>query len=142
MKTLVKASLTASARIWAGRAARGVEGRHQRTHAGAGDAVDRDVVLLKPLQDADVRQAQRAAALQSNADSRATWRLNGGQSRLNRGRRIQCRRRILGLLRRGGCRQKGGKQNCYGLTTHGHTLTPPPALSRERLSATLRRRAV
>ena len=37
-------------------------------------------MLLKPLEDADVRQAQRAAALQSDANSGAAGRLNSGHS--------------------------------------------------------------
>jgi hypothetical protein len=38
-------------------------------------------MFLKPLQDADVRQTQGTAALQSNANDWAARRLNGRQSR-------------------------------------------------------------
>ena len=64
-----------------GGGARGVEGANQRTHAGSGDAVYGNVVLLKPFEDAYVRQAQRPAALQRNTDSRTAPRLHGRQDR-------------------------------------------------------------
>jgi hypothetical protein len=37
------------------------------------------MVLFKPLQNADVRDSQRAAAFKGNADDRPVWRLNGGE---------------------------------------------------------------
>jgi len=54
-------------------------------------------MLLKPLQDADVRQAQSTAALQRDANGSASWRLNSGQCQA--GRR---RSNLRGSLRRGG----------------------------------------
>ena len=49
----------------------------QGAHAGSGEAVNGDVVLLKPLQDADVGHAEGAAALQSQADDGTVGRDNG-----------------------------------------------------------------
>ena len=40
-------------------------------HAGAGDQVDRDAMLLEPAHDADVRQSARAAAAECDADALA-----------------------------------------------------------------------
>jgi hypothetical protein len=37
------------------------------------------MVFFKPLQNADVRDSQRAAALKGNADGRPVWRLNSGE---------------------------------------------------------------
>ena len=48
--------------------AAGVEASHQAAHAGAREVVDRNVVVFKPLQHADVRQSQRAAAFESHAN--------------------------------------------------------------------------
>jgi hypothetical protein len=44
---------------------------HDRSHARAGEAVDRDSQLLKHLQDPDVRRASRAPARQHQTDSGA-----------------------------------------------------------------------
>ena len=52
----------------AGRHARGERAADQAAHAGAADHVDRDAMLLEPLQHSDVRQAERAAAAQRQAD--------------------------------------------------------------------------
>src|SRR5579885_861190 len=51
-----------------------VESSDQPAHAGASDVVDRYVVLLKPPQHPDVGQAERAAALQHEADGRPMGR--------------------------------------------------------------------
>ena len=59
----------------------GVGGSDQGSHAGAGHAVDGDVVLLDPLDDADVGQAQGASALESQADDGAVGRNNSRQGR-------------------------------------------------------------
>ena len=48
--------------------ARGVQPADDRSHAGAGDEVDRDPQLLEDLEDADVRDAARASAAQGEAD--------------------------------------------------------------------------
>jgi hypothetical protein len=49
----------------------GKRGADQGSHAGAGKLVDRDVVFFHPLQDADVGEAECAAAGESDADERA-----------------------------------------------------------------------
>ncbi len=76
-------------------------------------------MLLKPLEDADVRQPQRAAALQRNADHGAARRLDlrqgWGQSGAGWGG-------IHGFLRHGGrTKQNGGKQGRGRLPAHGYT---------------------
>ena len=47
----------------------GVEAADQSAHAGAGDEIDGDVMLFKILDDADVRQAERAAAAEREANA-------------------------------------------------------------------------
>ncbi len=49
-------------------AAGGIDAAHQASHAGAGDQVHRHVVLVKPLQHADVRQPERTAPFEHQAD--------------------------------------------------------------------------
>src|SRR5208337_1703844 len=56
-----------------------IERADQCAHAGSGQAVNGDVVLLKPLKDADVGHAERSAALQSQTDDGAVGRDNGRQ---------------------------------------------------------------
>ena len=63
------------------REAGGIEASDKGTHAGAGEAVDGDVVFFHPLQDADVGQAERASAFKSHADDRTASGCNGGQRR-------------------------------------------------------------
>ena len=96
--------------------ARGIKGGHQRAHACAGDAVDGNLMLLQPLQNTDVRQAQRAASLECNADGSAAHRLDGGQGGVGWGRGNIC-----GFLRRSsGENQSCGKQSCGRFPTHGY----------------------
>jgi hypothetical protein len=52
--------------IW--RMAGGVKSADQASHAGAGNQVDWHVVLIKPLQNSDVRQAKGTAPFQYQAD--------------------------------------------------------------------------
>ena len=59
--------------------AAGVECANQGTHAGSGEAVDGNVVLLKPLKNADVGQSQRASSFQRQADGGAAGGLDRGQ---------------------------------------------------------------
>ena len=54
-----------------GRVAAGVEAADDRAHARARDVVDRDVHLLEGPDDADVRDAPRAAAAEREPDLRA-----------------------------------------------------------------------
>ncbi len=49
----------------------GVECADHASHAGAGDDVDGDVVLLEPLEDADLREGEGTAAAQGEADAGA-----------------------------------------------------------------------
>jgi hypothetical protein len=42
-------------------------------------------MLFKPLKDADVREAESAAAFERNADGRTAHRLHGGQGGANGG---------------------------------------------------------
>ena len=51
----------------------GVDTAYQTAHAGAGDVIHRDVVFLQPGDDADVRQSERATALQHQAYRSALW---------------------------------------------------------------------
>ena len=62
------------------RNSRGVAGADQRTHAGAGDAVDGDAQLLQHLQHADVRPTPGAATRKHQANARTLrgWRLLRG----------------------------------------------------------------
>src|ERR1700747_92409 len=46
----------------------GVETADQAAHAGASDVVNRNVMVVEPLQNADVSEAQRAAAFERDAD--------------------------------------------------------------------------
>ena len=48
----------------------GVQAAHQAAHAGAREVVDRNMVIFKPLQHADVRQSERAAAFQRDTNGR------------------------------------------------------------------------
>ena len=52
------------------RAAGGIQAADQRAHAGAVDAVNRNAVLLQPLQHANVGKAERAAAFKRNTHYR------------------------------------------------------------------------
>ena len=99
------------------RRAGGIERADQRAHAGACDAVNGDVMLFKPLQNADVRQPQRAATLKRNAHGgTASW-LNRGQ-----GRAGHVAGRIFRLLRNCGVKnQSSGKQGCGSRPAHGYT---------------------
>jgi hypothetical protein len=54
-----------------GRHARGIHGGDDAAHAGAGDAVDRDVMLVEPLKHADFGEAKRASAGDRKTDARA-----------------------------------------------------------------------
>jgi hypothetical protein len=78
-----------------GREAGGVETADQRAHAGASQTVDWDVMVLKPLKDADVRKAERTTTLKGESDGRSSGRSDGGQfrmcGRLCAGRRAQKR---------------------------------------------------
>jgi hypothetical protein len=62
-----------------GGAAGGVNSPYQRAHAGAGDAVDGDAVILEPLEDTDVGQSQGAATFKRNADRGPVGRCDGRQ---------------------------------------------------------------
>ncbi len=53
------------------RHAGGVHGGNDAAHAGAGNAVHRDVILFQPLEHADFGQAERAAAAERETDARA-----------------------------------------------------------------------
>ncbi len=68
---------------------RGVRPADEAAHARAGHRVDRDAVLLEPLQHADVGQAARAPAAEREADARPRGDVRG--------------RRRLGFLGRGEC---------------------------------------
>ncbi len=46
----------------------GVESAHQAAHAGASDVVNWNVMVFKPVQNADVRETERAAAFESDSD--------------------------------------------------------------------------
>lgn len=61
-----------------GRAAGGIEAADQTTHAGSGEVVDGNVMLLKPAQDADMSEAQSAAAFQNEGDAGTTLHLRRG----------------------------------------------------------------
>src|SRR5438477_3237340 len=57
----------------------GVEATDQTAHAGSSDVINRDVVLLKPLQDTNVGQTQGAAAFEGDTNFCARgFRLRGG----------------------------------------------------------------
>ena len=93
-----------------GRKAGSIERADERAHAGAGDAVDGNVVLLHPLEHADVRKAQRASALQSHSDDGTA--LSSGQSRSIGG--------AGGLLAfHGDGKQDGGEEGCSRFPAHG-----------------------
>src|ERR1700688_4627019 len=49
----------------------GVSSTNQRAHAAARNGVDRDAMFLQPLEDSNVRQAERASALEDQADARS-----------------------------------------------------------------------
>ena len=51
------------------RCADGVERADHAAHAGSGDDVDGDMVLFKPLEDADLRQGKSAAAAEGQTDA-------------------------------------------------------------------------
>ncbi len=51
-----------------GREARGVQPADHRAHAGAGDGIDRHVILFEHFEHADVRRASRAAAREHQPD--------------------------------------------------------------------------
>ena len=80
----------------------------QSSHAGAGKFVDGDVVFFHPLQDADVGQAERAAAGESHADDGTV-----SGSGLRGSLACLSRRSWCGfLLSRGNCcAEHGGKEN-------------------------------
>src|ERR1700722_4173454 len=60
----------------------GVSSANQRAHAAASNGVDRDAIFLKPLEDSDVRQAERASAFEDQANARSMARCwGGGRSR-------------------------------------------------------------
>jgi hypothetical protein len=59
----------------------GVQPADDRAHAGTGHAVDRHVQFLEHLQHADVRQPERAAAGEHQADARPYSRLLGRDKR-------------------------------------------------------------
>ena len=95
----------------------GIECSDEGAHAGAGEPVDGDAVLLKPLEYADVGQTQSAAAFQSQADGRTVSGDN-------------CRQRSVGIVTDGSRRllapcgrdQHGGdKEDCRTLARHGDT---------------------
>src|SRR6267143_1098371 len=68
----------------------GVGRGHQRANAGAGDAVDWDLIVVQNLQNTDVRYAARKSAPQRQTDSRtpyAAWFLLGVGKPLLRRRR-------------------------------------------------------
>ena len=67
-----------------GRDAGRVGGAHERAHAGAGDAIDRDPVFLEHLEHADVRGATSPAAGEHDADSRALRRRRAQREREER----------------------------------------------------------
>ncbi len=77
-----------------------VERPHHAAHTGAGNHVDRDVMLLKPLQHADLAHRHRAATTQRQTNTRST---NGPLRRRSRGHgRKASNGPRCGLLARGG----------------------------------------
>ncbi len=62
-----------------GRFSGGVERREDGAHAGAGDDIDGDVMFFKPLQYADFRHGERAAAAHGEADDGTIFGEIGGR---------------------------------------------------------------
>ncbi len=62
-----------------GGVAGGVESADDGAHAGAGDDVDGDVMIVKPLQDADLAHGLRAASAEGEADDGAVGGEIGGR---------------------------------------------------------------
>src|SRR5205085_1375203 len=58
-----------------------VQASDETSHTGTGNVVDRDVVLFKPTQDADVSESKRASAFKGETDAGARgphrWRIVG-----------------------------------------------------------------
>src|SRR5882757_5897154 len=73
-----------------------VQAPDETSHTGPGNVVDRDVVLFKPAQDADVSESKRASTLQGDADARSR-----GPRNLSIGRRGWIRRRRIFLGKTG-----------------------------------------
>ena len=85
----------------------GVEGGHHAAHGGPGDDIDGDVVLFKPLQDADLGETDGSSAAEGEADAgpgegAGRWGcgIEGGERGLATGGR-------LGVAGLGGCRPAG-----------------------------------
>ncbi len=76
-KTEVKTAIVHDVHQLLGSTSGGVQGGHHAAHGGAGDDVDGDVVFLEPLQDADLGEAEGAAAAEGKADARPGERLRG-----------------------------------------------------------------
>jgi hypothetical protein len=92
----------------------GVEGADHAAHAGSGDHVDGDVVLLEPLEDADLGHGEGSAAAEGKADARAIgrpWRRDG------RGHGAEVGGALRGGI--GGCGRGAGP---VGGRRHGGTL--------------------
>src|SRR5882672_11564555 len=58
-----------------------VQAPDQSSHAGPGNVVDRDVMLFKPAQNANVSESERASTFERDADTRTgwSWRLVAGR---------------------------------------------------------------
>ena len=87
-----------------------IDAADQASHAGAGDQVHRHVVLVEPLQHANVRQAERTAPFEHQADFLPRFRVG------------LLRRRILGVQGNGHEKQEEHRRRC------------PAAHRRQRLS--------
>ena len=53
--------------------ARRIQPSNKAAHAGTGNVVDRNVVLLKPAQHADMGKPQGSAAFEDHSDTRARF---------------------------------------------------------------------
>ena len=66
---------------FARRSSRRVGAAHKPAHAGAGDRIDRNPVLLEPFEDPDVRESARRAATEREPHARAGFlRLRHGRA--------------------------------------------------------------
>src|SRR5262249_10364551 len=79
-----------------------VEAPDQSAHAGAGDVVDRYVVIFKPLKNSDVCQAKCSAALERNPDRWPRTLRRGSEG----AGRLLCLRLSQVRISRGECRQQ------------------------------------
>src|SRR6185312_3141605 len=54
--------------------ASGIHAADQAAHAGSGDIVYRDLMLLQPLENRDVSKSERSATLENQTDTRTVFR--------------------------------------------------------------------